>query len=140
MKKHHKKIIASLSFALGAVSFNAHAHASDNKQYNVNPLELYSNVTSLTMAFNEKYGKEFQLPVNAKYSVDVILKNSDAKKYMGSKTYNGYSLLVLRIFKLKQSFLSPPSTSVVLDNLKFSNFKAPDPRVCDRNAGRRLAA
>jgi hypothetical protein len=92
MKKHHKKIIASLSLALGAVSFNAHAQASDNKQYNVNPLELYSKVTSLTMAFNEKYGKEFRLPVNAKDSVDVILKHSDTKKYMGSKTYNGYSL------------------------------------------------
>ena len=89
MNKYSKKIFALLF--LGVFSFSVYAQVSDNKQYNVNPLELYSSVTSLTMAFNEKYGKEFRLPVNAKDSVDVILKNSDTKKYMGSKTYNGYN-------------------------------------------------
>lgn len=67
------------------------AQQYENKNKNLSELELYHRVTSLTMAFNEKYGKKFRLPVNAKNSVNLILKNSDSKRYMGSRTYNDYS-------------------------------------------------
>jgi hypothetical protein len=89
MSINYKKILTL--FTLGVVSFSAYAQVSDSRQYNVNPLELYSNVTSLTMAFNEKYGKQYRLPVNTKGSINVILKNSNTQKYMGNETYNGYS-------------------------------------------------
>ena len=58
---------------------------------NVNSLELYSKVTSLTMAFNEQYGKKFRLPVNARDSVNEIVKNSNTREYMGTKDYNSFS-------------------------------------------------
>jgi len=57
----------------------------------VDVLELYSEVTSLTMAFNTRYGKPFSLPSNAKTALDQIAKNSDTKAYMGSKDYNDYT-------------------------------------------------
>lgn len=57
----------------------------------LNSLELYQQVTSLTMAFNEQYGKKFYLPVNAKDAIGFILKNSNTRKYMGSKDYNSYN-------------------------------------------------
>ena len=43
------------------------------------------------MAFNSKYGKKASIPKNAQDSIDLILKNSNVKKFMGSKNYNEYS-------------------------------------------------
>ncbi len=66
------------------------AQAEVKAPVHVDALKLYTEVTSLTMAFNEKYGKKFAMPVNAKDAVGVILKNSDTKAYMGTESYNDY--------------------------------------------------
>ena len=66
-------------------------NATPSKDNNVDSLKLYSEVTSLTMAFNEKYGQPFRLPVNARDSINAIVKNSNTADYMGTKTYNDYN-------------------------------------------------
>lgn len=89
MKKYKKAFISMIltGFITGAY---AQSSSSNKQLYAVNPLTLYSEVTSLTMAFNEQYGKPFRLPVNARDAIDVILKNSNTKKYMGTTDYNTY--------------------------------------------------
>ncbi|MCF6777692.1 HAD family acid phosphatase [Thiotrichales bacterium 19X7-9] len=85
-----KRKIAFLSALLAGLINITFADEINMNKGHVDSLKLYSEVTSLTMAFNEKYGKEFRLPVNAKDSVKTILENSNTKKYMDTKPYNDY--------------------------------------------------
>ena len=85
--KKTKVLLTGIITSCALLSGSAYAH-NLNK---VDSLELYSKVTSLTMAFNEKYGKKFRLPVNARDSIGEIVANSNTKNYMGTKTFNDYT-------------------------------------------------
>ena len=87
--KKYKKLLATVLFA---TSYQATmAQASVAKPATVDVLALYSEVTSLTMAFNTKCGKPFSLPTNAKAAVDQITANSDTKRYMDTQDYNDFA-------------------------------------------------
>tara|TARA_B110000977_G_C11051273_1_gene482418 strand:- start:958 stop:1947 length:990 start_codon:yes stop_codon:yes gene_type:complete len=86
--------LQKIALATALATFGMQSGFSENTKpttYKTNPLELYSEVTSLTMAFNSKYGKKASIPTNSQGSIPLILANSDTKKFMGSKDYNGYS-------------------------------------------------
>ena len=66
--------------------------ADENKQMSdVNVLELYQQVTSLTMAFNEKYGHKAELPYNVKTCINNIEINSNLTTYLGTDNYGKYA-------------------------------------------------
>ncbi len=87
--KQYRKLLATALFAMTCQS--ALAQAPKIKPATVDSLKLYSEVTSLTMAFNAKYGRPFSLPTNAKAAIDQIADNSDTKRYMGTKDYNDFA-------------------------------------------------
>ena len=84
-KKHFSAVI------LASMAQSMSAQPTQAQVFHVNPLKLYSEVTSLTMAFNAKYGKESSLPSNAKAGVNKIIAHSNTQNYMGTKTYNDYA-------------------------------------------------
>ncbi|MED7788839.1 hypothetical protein [Francisella sp. 19X1-34] len=85
-----KSLIIALSAFLFTFYTSSIYGATKEVSYKTNPLKLYSEVTSLTMAFNEKYGKKADLPYNEKQAISLILKNSSTKKYMLSDDYNSF--------------------------------------------------
>ncbi|MED7789497.1 hypothetical protein [Francisella sp. 19X1-34] len=114
-------ILLMLSTCLGISNTKQVINENDNfninsqkktKKYETNPLELYSKVTSLTMAFNSRYGKKAMIPKNAQDSLNLILKNSNIKEYMGSKDYNGYSKNS-KFYKRAQAMMSDLENLIV---------------------------
>ncbi|WP_440993409.1 hypothetical protein [Cysteiniphilum litorale] len=87
--RQYRKLLAAALFAMTCQS--ALAQASATKPETVDSLRLYSEVTSLTMAFNAKYGKPFSLPTNAQAAINQIANNSDTKRYMDTKDYNNFA-------------------------------------------------